>query len=132
LVRVQHRFNDSSYIFLLTPPEAEDHLQRCDLMMAERRRERARRSQLSGGGGQMGTKSPENAPKCPPTSESTSDSTSDKNGLTIVRPTQNSDSREGKIKGLSEEERLGRKIIQTDGGPQYEVVPGWRRARRSG
>jgi hypothetical protein len=74
VVKIQQRFDDSNLYFLIIPPDAEDHLQHCDVVRERRRRARQkRRSQVSTGGGQMGMKTAETAPKCPTNSDSNSD-----------------------------------------------------------
>jgi hypothetical protein len=106
LVRIQHRLNQSSLYYLLTPPDAENHLRHCDLMIARRRRARQeRRSQVSGSGGQMGVAADT---KCPTTSDYTSDYTAIPKGHDlgnrVVSKDQYSDFR------LVEEKRVGEKV----------------------
>ncbi len=100
LVRTQHRFNASNLYYLIIPPEAESHLQHCEIVIEKRRRARQQRrsqlstpnmnnvagmagqtieiskggrSHLSGLGGQLGVAA---VTKCPTTSDCTSEFTS--------------------------------------------------------
>ena len=44
VVRSEHREGTSNLNYLILPPEAEDHLARCDLMIERRRRARRKRA----------------------------------------------------------------------------------------
>jgi hypothetical protein len=109
VLKIEHRFDDSNRYYLTTPPEAEDHLQHCDVVREQRRRARQkRRSQVSTGGGQMGVGT---APKCPTNSDSNSDYNSIPKGTdfgkSVLSEDPFSDFRNGKEKRLSEEVRGG-------------------------
>jgi len=106
VVRVQHRRETSNLYYLVLPTDAGDHLARCDLAIAERRRARQNRSrkpkdgcaQVSTHPGHLGTDS---TPKCPTYFERYSESNSSLKGQLRCRLEDNLDLKD------SQEERSG-------------------------